>query len=64
VGITISCKSLPNMDRRSKTDPFCVLWDISQAGRRMRVGQTELIADNLNPEFVTEINVDYYFEMQ
>ena len=49
VGITISCKSLPNIDRRSKTDPFCVLWDISQSGKRTRVGQTEMIADNLNP---------------
>jgi len=29
VGITISCQGLPNLDKRSKTDAFCVIWDIS-----------------------------------
>ena len=28
------------------------------------MGQTEVIVDNLDPEFVKEIKVDYYFEMQ
>ena len=29
-----------------------------------KIGQTEMVADTLNPEFVTEIMVDYMFEEQ
>ena len=27
------------------------------------MGQTEIIHDTLNPEFVTKVNVDYHFEV-
>ena len=64
VGLTFSCFDLPNLDRNSKTDAFIVLWKINNRGMKERVAQTEMIADNLNPEFVTEIQVDYMFEEQ
>ena len=65
VGITLACMNLPNLDVGSKTDAMCVIWDISaDNGRPKRVGETEIIADSLNPEFVKEINVDYFFEQQ
>jgi len=63
VGLTFRCSDLPNLDRNSKTDAFCVLWDISGRQKR-KIGETEVVADNLNPEFVTEMNVEYYFEQQ
>ena len=31
---------------------------------KQKLGQTEVILDNLNPEFIKEIVVDYYFEME
>ena len=51
------------MDRYSKTDAFCVLYNVSTSMAK-EVGRTEMVADSLNPEFVTEINVDYFFEQQ
>ena len=29
---------------------------------KQKIGQTECIFDNLNPDFVTKVEVDYYFE--
>ena len=64
VGITIECTNLPNLDFGSKTDAFCVLWQINPNGQQQKLGQTEVVADSLNPVFVTSITVDYYFEQQ
>ena len=33
VGITIECMNLPNLDSSSKTDAFCVLWQVDRGGR-------------------------------
>ena len=30
----------------------------------VKVGQTEVVADNLNPQFLTTVNMDYFFEQQ
>ena len=49
------------MDKGSKTDPFLILYQLVN-GAKKRIGVTEVIIDSLNPEFVTEIDVDYYFE--
>jgi len=59
--LTFACKSLPNLDVGSKTDPFCVVWEL-KGNQKIKRGQTECILDNLNPEFVTAIEVDYHFE--
>jgi len=64
LGLTFRCHDLPNLDRNSKTDAFIVLWKINSRGMKEKVGQTEMVADNLDPEFVTEIIVDYFFEEQ
>ena len=52
---------LPNLDTASKTDAFCILWEI-KGKQKMKRGQTECVLDNLNPEFVTTIDVAYQFE--
>ena len=51
------------MDVGSLTDAFCVVWLI-QGKRQIRIGQTEVIPDNLNPVFVTPLTLDYHFEIQ
>ena len=63
VSLTFSAANLPNMDSGSKTDPFVVLWEL-QGNQKRQVAMTEVIADNLNPEWVKNIDVDYYFETQ
>jgi hypothetical protein len=37
---------------------------MEEKGKRVKIGQTEIIKDNLNPEFVTEICTNFFFEMQ
>ena len=61
LSIGFKCENLPNMDTMSYSDPFCVMY--KQQGRMwQRIGQTEIIHDNLNPEFVKKIMVDFHFE--
>ena len=52
------------MDKRGKTDAYCVLYDLSKGGQPKQLGMTEFVADNLNPQFVKEILADYMFEQQ
>ena len=59
--LSFSCQNLPNLDKASKSDAFCVVWEI-KGQQRQKKGQTECILDNLNPEFVTTIDVNYHFE--
>lgn len=51
------------MDVHSLTDAFVVVWLVS-GQRLVKVGQTEVVADNLNPQFLTTVNIDYFFEQQ
>jgi hypothetical protein len=56
---------LPNLDTFSKTDAFIILYEMKKQGNKtmkMKIGQTECIYDNLNPNFVTNFEVDYLFE--
>ena len=32
VGLTFQCTGLPNMDKDSKTDVYCVVYDLSKGG--------------------------------
>eukprot|EP00186_Timspurckia_oligopyrenoides_P003444 CAMPEP_0182442586 /NCGR_PEP_ID=MMETSP1172-20130603/1499_1 /TAXON_ID=708627 /ORGANISM="Timspurckia oligopyrenoides, Strain CCMP3278" /LENGTH=647 /DNA_ID=CAMNT_0024637531 /DNA_START=94 /DNA_END=2037 /DNA_ORIENTATION=+ len=55
--LSFRCHNLPNMDAFSKSDPFLV---IKLDG--IEIGRTEVIADNLNPEFVSTVDLTYKFE--
>ena len=46
--LSISCIDLPNLDKKSKSDPFVVIWEHSN-GQKVLIGQTECILDNMNP---------------
>lgn len=63
VSLTFEGINLPNLDQGSKTDAFCVLFQL-QGNRKSKIGETEVVADSLNPKWVKNINVDYYFEAQ
>ena len=65
VQLSFALENLPNMDTFSKTDAFIILYQMKKQGSRsvkQRIGTTECIYDNLNPEFVTSFEVDYLFE--
>lgn len=65
LNLSFSLSGLPNLDTFSKTDAFIVLYQLKKQGNqtlKQQVGRTECIYDNLNPDFVTSIQVDYLFE--
>ena len=63
VKLSFSCKDLPNMDVMSRSDPFCILYKMVNK-RWQKIDRTEVIHDNLNPEFVKKIVAEFYFERQ
>ena len=53
VELSISCNNLPKMDRFSKSDPMCVLYQSNERGGRRywdKEDQTEVIKDSSDPE--------------
>ena len=49
VQISVRCTGLVNLDRFSKSDPMCVLFE-DKKGAWIEQGRTEVIKDNLNPD--------------
>lgn len=65
ITVSFAMENLPNLDTFSKTDAFIILYELKKQGSRImkvRRGRTECIYDNLNPQFVTSFDLDYYFE--
>jgi len=65
IELSFAIDNLPNLDTFSKTDAFLILYELKKQGSRtikMKRGRTECIFDNLNPRFVTNFPVDYFFE--
>ena len=54
------------MDILSKSDPFVVLYALNEPSRgktmKKKIGQTEVIWDNHDPDFVMQFEIDYFFE--
>ena len=48
--LNFKCSDLPNLDKKSKSDPYIVLWAFNPT--KTMLGRTEVIKDSLNPEFV------------
>uniref|UniRef100_H2ZQ72 C2 domain-containing protein n=1 Tax=Ciona savignyi TaxID=51511 RepID=H2ZQ72_CIOSA len=61
VELRISCKDLLNKDLLSKSDPICAVM-LMRDGRWYEQGRTEMILNNLNPQFAKTLVLDYYFE--
>ena len=58
-----SCTALPNLDRISKSDPICILYEQNKNTKLWEEkGRTEVIYDSLNPQFIQSIYIRYRFE--
>ena len=61
----VSCRSLKNMDALSKSDPQVILlYKNEQNNKWFEHSRTEIIKDNLNPNFFKTFTVDFIFEVQ
>jgi hypothetical protein len=49
-------------DTFSKSDPFCVVFQYTHPNEYKEIGRTEVIMNNLNPQWARKIYLDYYFE--
>lgn len=63
VEISVSCRGLQDMDIFSKSDPMCVMFVKEGTNNEWHeYGRTEVIWNNLNPDFAKKFVIDYYFE--
>ncbi|XP_059090239.1 copine-8-like [Tigriopus californicus] len=62
--IRVRCDRLADQDVFSKSDPFCVMFQKprGQHAHWVEVGRTEVIKNNLSPEWQTKFIVNYSFE--
>lgn len=69
IELSISCIDLPDCDIVTKSDPQVFIYSLvvdSQRAqgevRKIEIGRTEVIADDLNPKFAKKILMKYHFE--
>ncbi|RWS12337.1 uncharacterized protein B4U79_04843 [Dinothrombium tinctorium] len=63
IELSISCRNLLDCDILSKSDPQCIVYLKDSYGNQYyELGKTEIIYDNLNPNFVKKFILDYNFE--
>ncbi|CDW79754.1 UNKNOWN [Stylonychia lemnae] len=63
VELYISAQHLKNLDLLSKSDPMCrILIRTDTKSAWSKLGETEVIKDNLNPVFKTNFKIFYQFE--
>jgi len=65
VELHISCRKLKDLDVFSKSDPVChfFLWN-ERTRSWTRFGHTEVVNNNLNPDFEKYFTISYSFEKQ
>ena len=61
--LTFACSKLPNLDTFTRTDGMAVLFE-KRGTMWQQIGMTEVIMDNLDPEWVKAFDVAYKFEEQ
>ena len=63
--LSFSLRDLPSWDSFSKSDPFIVMYQMVRQGKRIMrkvVGKSEVQWNKVNPDFVKQIEIDYFFE--
>ena len=61
----ISCRNLADLDIVSKSDPEVhVFLRESKTKNYTLIGKTEMILNNLNPDFTKHFTIDYFFEKE
>ena len=63
VNLYISGRKLKDLDAFSKSDPVCIVFE-KVNGNWTKIGKTEQVKNNLNPDFTTAFEVPYFFEKQ
>jgi len=64
--LSFSCRGLKNLDIVSKSDPKVEVY-MRESGKNskwMMIGETELVNNNLNPDFAKQIEMTYTFEKE
>lgn len=65
VQLFISCRKLKDMDTFSKSDPFVEVYEkYTSTNQWIRIDRTEVVWDNLNPDFVKSFKFPFQFEEQ
>jgi Ca2+-dependent lipid-binding protein len=65
IALYISCRKLKDMDITSKSDPYVEIYMKERNAKNWGfIGKTEIIMNNLNPDFATPIECNYYFEKE
>ncbi|KAG8286513.1 hypothetical protein J6590_057598 [Homalodisca vitripennis] len=65
IDLAISCRNLPDCDVFSKSDPMCVIYlKTLERDKWHEICRTEIIENNLNPDFTTKVRIVYRFEIQ
>ncbi|XP_020897999.1 copine-5 [Exaiptasia diaphana] len=63
VELHVSCRNLADLDVFSKSDPMVVMFVQALGTKEWREhGRTEVIMNNLNPDFVKKFTINYFFE--
>ena len=62
VELFVSGRKLKDLDTFSKSDPQCIMYEKNAAGSWVKIGQTEQIKNNLNPDFKNAFTLAYFFE--
>ena len=64
IQLFISCRQLKDIDKMSKSDPFVEIFKKTHQTEWEKIGQTEVIWDCLNPDFIKNFIIEYCFEIQ
>ena len=62
VELFFSCRNLKDMDFIGKSDPLLVLYKHIEGKNFSEVGRTEVIRNNLNPDFTKSFRLEFIFE--
>jgi hypothetical protein len=63
--LSLACRNLVDLDLLSKSDPIIhVFLRDSKNKNYTLIGKTEMILNNLNPDFTKTFTIDYYFEKE
>ncbi|KAK6150640.1 hypothetical protein DH2020_015572 [Rehmannia glutinosa] len=63
IELSLSASKLLDRDIVSKSDPMAVVYMKRRDGELDELGRTEVIMNNLNPNWIQKINVTYQFEI-
>lgn len=61
IKLYVSGRNLKNLDVLTKSDPRCDIYEYVNNDWKL-IGNTEIIQNNVNPDFTTCIFMNYFFE--